>query len=72
LSPIWADAGDNRSTVRGWEAGHYFDLAREAAGEEQTMRVTGEIVIERPIDEVFDFVADERNEPQYNPQDGSR
>jgi len=32
------------------------------------MRVTGEIVIERPVDEVFDFVADERNEPQYNPR----
>jgi uncharacterized protein YndB with AHSA1/START domain len=32
------------------------------------MLVQGEIVIERPIDEVFDFVADERNEPRYNPQ----
>jgi len=32
------------------------------------MLVQGEIVINRPIDEVFDFVADERNEPQYNPQ----
>jgi hypothetical protein len=28
------------------------------------MRVVGEIVITRPVDEVFDFVADERNEPQ--------
>jgi uncharacterized membrane protein len=26
------------------------------------------IVIKRPVDEVFDFVADERNEPQYNPR----
>ena len=32
------------------------------------MLVQGEIVIERPIDEVFDFVADECNEPKYNPQ----
>jgi uncharacterized protein YndB with AHSA1/START domain len=32
------------------------------------MLVQGEIVINRPIDEVFDFVADERNEPKYNPQ----
>src|SRR5438132_9890672 len=32
------------------------------------MLVEGDIVIERPRDEVFDFVADERNEPQYNPQ----
>jgi hypothetical protein len=30
-------------------------------------RVEGEIVITRPIEEVFDFVADERNEPRYNP-----
>lgn len=32
------------------------------------MLVKGEIVIERPIEEVFDFVADERNEPKYNPE----
>lgn len=30
-------------------------------------KVTGEIVIERPIDDVFAVVADERNEPRYNP-----
>lgn len=30
--------------------------------------VEGQIVIRRPVDEVFDFVADERNEPHYNPQ----
>lgn len=29
-------------------------------------RITGEIVIERPVEEVFDLVADERNEPRYN------
>ena len=32
------------------------------------MLVEGAIVIKRPIEEVFDFVADERNEPKYNPQ----
>ena len=31
-------------------------------------RIEGEIVIERPLEEVFDFVADERNEPRYNPR----
>ncbi len=30
-------------------------------------KVTGEIVIDRPIDIVFDFVADERRETLYNP-----
>lgn len=29
--------------------------------------IRGEIVIARPVAEVFDFVADERNEPKYNP-----
>ena len=28
--------------------------------------IEGEITIGRPIEEVFDFVADERNEPQFN------
>lgn len=32
------------------------------------VRVEGQIIIRRPVDEVFDFVADERNEPRYNPQ----
>lgn len=31
-------------------------------------RIEGEIVIERPVDEVFDYVADQTNEPQYNPK----
>jgi uncharacterized protein YndB with AHSA1/START domain len=31
-------------------------------------RLEGELVINRPVDEVFDFVADERNEPRYNPR----
>lgn len=30
-------------------------------------RIECEIVINRPVDEVFDFVADGHNEPQYNP-----
>lgn len=30
--------------------------------------IEGEIAIDRPVDEVFDFVADERNEPRYNPR----
>ena len=30
--------------------------------------VEGQIIIDRPVDEVFVFVADERNEPRYNPQ----
>ena len=29
-------------------------------------RIVGDIVIKRPLEEVFDFVADERNEPRYN------
>ena len=29
--------------------------------------ISGEIVINRPVEEVFDTVADERNEPRYNP-----
>ena len=29
-------------------------------------RIDGEILIGQPVDVVFDFVADERNEPQYN------
>jgi uncharacterized protein YndB with AHSA1/START domain len=31
-------------------------------------RIDGEILIGRPIGEVFDYVADQSNEPQYNPQ----
>jgi carbon monoxide dehydrogenase subunit G len=32
------------------------------------VRIDGEIVINRPVEEAFDFVADERNEPRYNRQ----
>jgi hypothetical protein len=31
-------------------------------------RIEGEIIVERPVEEVFDFVADVRNEPRYNPR----
>ena len=31
-------------------------------------RIEGEIVIDRPVEVVFDYVADQSNEPQYNPQ----
>jgi hypothetical protein len=30
-------------------------------------RINGVVVVERPVEEVFDFVADPRNEPLYNP-----
>lgn len=29
-------------------------------------RIVGDILIDRPVEDVFDFVADERNEPTYN------
>ena len=31
-------------------------------------RVEGDIIIKRPMEAVFDFCADERNEPRYNPR----
>ena len=31
-------------------------------------RIEGEILIRRPVDVVFDYVADQSNEPQYNAQ----
>ena len=30
-------------------------------------RIAGQVLIRRPVGDVFDFVADERNEPTYNP-----
>ena len=32
------------------------------------VRIEGEIVINRPAEDVFDFVADECNEPRFNPR----
>src|SRR5215207_9692146 len=31
-------------------------------------RIRGEILINRPVEMVFDYVADQRNEPIYNPR----
>jgi len=31
-------------------------------------RIAGSITIDAPVEEVFDLVADERNEPRYNPR----
>jgi len=31
-------------------------------------RICGEVTIDAPVEEVFDLVADERNEPRYNPR----
>ncbi len=31
-------------------------------------RITGEVTIDAPVEEVFDLVADERTEPRYNPR----
>jgi hypothetical protein len=33
-----------------------------------TARIEGQIIINRPVDAVFDFVAEERNEPRFNPR----
>lgn len=32
------------------------------------VRVEGDIIIRRPVEAVFDVVADQRNEPRYNPR----
>jgi uncharacterized protein YndB with AHSA1/START domain len=37
-----------------------------STGRASTARVEGEIVIRRPVEEVFDYVADERHEPNFN------
>lgn len=39
---------------------HYLGPVREP-------RIEGEITIDRPVEVVFDYVADQTNEPQYNP-----
>jgi hypothetical protein len=41
-------------------------LTSDNQREVQMARVEGEIIIQRPAEDVFDFVADERNEPRYN------
>ncbi len=43
-------------------------VSRRERGRPHTAPIEGEIVIRRPVEEVFDVVADERNEPRYNPR----
>ncbi|HEY6745735.1 MAG TPA: SRPBCC family protein [Mycobacteriales bacterium] len=31
-------------------------------------RISGGVTIDAPVEDVFDLVADERNEPRYNPR----
>jgi len=47
---------------------HGGRLPPQRGGEDEMVRIEGQIVISRPVEEVFDFVADERNEPRYNPR----
>ena len=32
------------------------------------VHIAGEVTVDAPVDQVFDLVADERNEPRYNPR----
>ena len=41
---------------------------RSWRGRNDMASIHGEILIARPVDEVFDYVADQSNEPHYNPQ----
>ena len=41
---------------------------RREVGRTRVVPIEGEIVIGRLVEEVFDVVADERNEPRYNPR----
>jgi hypothetical protein len=34
--------------------------------EDGMVKIDGSTVIARPVENIFDFVADERNEPKYN------
>jgi hypothetical protein len=34
----------------------------------EMVHIEGEIIIDRPVEAVFDFVSDERNEPRFNRQ----
>lgn len=40
---------------------------KEPELEDEMVRIEGATLIRRPVEDVFDFVADERNEPRYNP-----
>jgi hypothetical protein len=43
-------------------------VPRDRRREDDVIPIEREIVINRPVDEVFDFVADARNEPRRNPR----
>lgn len=43
-------------------------MVKAAAEGNQVTRIAGEVTIAAPVGEVFDMVADERNEPRYNPR----
>ncbi len=65
----------DRSPRRGFPGCRAPGWLRASPGDEGTatrtagmVRIEGDILISRPVDEVFDFVADERNEPRYNPR----
>jgi hypothetical protein len=63
--------GELVSTDQTGSSGRTFLTAGVKGIDERSIpmvEVQGEIVIDRPPEEVFDFVADEENEPQYNPQ----
>jgi hypothetical protein len=54
----WADSIAAELTLAGSPQQRRCDMAM----------IEGEILIDRPVDVVFDYVADQSNEPQYNPQ----
>lgn len=55
------------STAESWvRCRSCFRAHRAEKGADEMAHVEGEIIINRPVEEVFDFVADERNEPHYN------
>jgi uncharacterized protein YndB with AHSA1/START domain len=43
-------------------------LFRDDLGVRTMVEVDGEILIGRPVEDVFDFVANQENEPRYNPE----
>ena len=49
-------------------ARHSSNAQRGSGGRKVRVRIEGQIDIGRPVEEVFDFAADERNEPRYNPK----
>jgi hypothetical protein len=55
-------AGEHRPLLPG---GGPWDIENTENG---MTAINGSILIRRPIEQVFDFVADERNEPVYNPK----